>query len=58
MIAAVGAYVVSVFFDHTDITINFKQTPWSYQDNFTASKSAVGLDPTTNDKAPSSTVIR
>ena len=48
IIAAIGAYVASVFFDHADITINFKQTPWSYQGNFTASKSAVGIDPTTN----------
>jgi hypothetical protein len=48
VIAAIGAYVTSVFFDHADITINFKQTPWSYQDNFTASKSAVGITPANN----------
>ena len=48
IIAALGAYVVSVFFDHADITINFKQTPWSYQSNFTASKNAVGIDPSNN----------
>jgi hypothetical protein len=48
VIGVVCAYVVSVFFDHADITINFKQTPWSYQGNFTASKSAVGIDPTNN----------
>lgn len=44
----VAVYVVSVFFDHADITINFKQTPWSYQNNFTASKNAVGINPATN----------
>jgi hypothetical protein len=48
IIAGLAAYVTSVFFNHADITINFKQTPWSYQDNFTASKSAVGIDMTTN----------
>jgi hypothetical protein len=48
VVVALGAYVVSVFFDHADITINFKQTPWSYQDNFTANKSAVGIDPSNN----------
>lgn len=45
VIAVLGVYAVSAFFDHADITINFKQTPWSYQGNFTASKSAVGVDP-------------
>jgi hypothetical protein len=48
IVGGIAAYVTSVFFDHADITINFKQTPWSYQDNFTASKSAVGIDMTTN----------
>jgi hypothetical protein len=48
IIIAAAAYVVSVFFDRADITINFKQTPWSYQDNFTASKSAVGINPANN----------
>jgi hypothetical protein len=48
IVGAIAAYVTSVFFDHADITINFKQTPWSYESNFTASKSAVGIDPTTN----------
>jgi len=48
VILAIGVYVTSVFFDHADITINFKQTPWSYQSNFTASKSAVGINPANN----------
>lgn len=48
VLIAIGAWVASAFFDHADITINFKQTPWTYSDNFTASKSAVGIDPTTN----------
>ncbi len=48
VVIALGAYVVSVFFDHADITINFKQTPWSYQSNFTASKNAVGINPSNN----------
>ncbi len=48
IIAALGAYAVGAFFDHADITINFKQSPWSYQSNFTASKNAVGIDPSNN----------
>jgi hypothetical protein len=48
VVAGIGAYVTSVFFNHADITINFKQTPWSYQSNFTASKSAVGINPANN----------
>ncbi|MGD1003564.1 MAG: hypothetical protein ABR884_03270 [Minisyncoccia bacterium] len=48
VVIALGAYVVGAFFDHADITINFKQTPWSYQSNFTASKNAVGIDPSNN----------
>jgi hypothetical protein len=48
VLGGIGAYIASAFFDHANITINFKQTPWSYQANFTASKSAVGIDPTTN----------
>jgi hypothetical protein len=48
VVVALGAYVVSVFFDHADITINFKQTPWSYQDNFIASKNAAGINPSNN----------
>jgi hypothetical protein len=48
VIVALGAYAVGAFFDHADITINFKQTPWSYQDNFTASKNAVGINPSNN----------
>lgn len=48
VVGLVAVYVTSVFFDRADITINFKQTPWSYQDNFIASKSAVGIDPDTN----------
>jgi hypothetical protein len=48
VIVALGVYAVSAFFDHADITINFKQTPWSYQSNFTASKSAVGINPSSN----------
>lgn len=48
IIGVIAAYVTSVFFNHADITINFKQTPWSYQNTFTASKNAVGIDPTTN----------
>lgn len=48
VVAVIGVYVVSVFFDRATITINFKQTPWSYQNNFTASKSAAGIDPSNN----------
>jgi hypothetical protein len=48
VIITLGAYMVGAFFDHADITINFKQTPWSYQSNFTASKNAVGVNPSNN----------
>jgi len=48
VVVALGAYIVSVFFNHADIAINFKQTPWSYQSNFTASKNAVGIEPANN----------
>jgi hypothetical protein len=48
VVASVAIYVVTMIFDHADITINFTQTPWSYQNNFTADKNAVGIDPTTN----------
>jgi len=48
VLGGIAAYVTSVFFDHADITINFKQTPWSYQNNFTASKNAVGIEPANN----------
>ncbi len=40
--------MTGAFFNHADITINFKQMPWSYQNNFTASKNAVGIDPANN----------
>lgn len=48
VVGALAAYVASTMFDHADITINFKTTPWSYQGNFTASKNAVGIDPSSN----------
>jgi hypothetical protein len=48
VVIGIALYIVSVFFDHADITINFKQTPWSYQNNFTADKAAVGIDPSNN----------
>ncbi len=48
IIGAIGLYVVTAFFDHADITINFTQTPWSYQENFAAEKTAVGIDPASN----------
>ena len=48
VLGVIAAYVTSVFFDHANITINFKKMAWSYQNNFTANKSAVGIDPTNN----------
>jgi hypothetical protein len=44
VIALIGAYIVSAFFNRADIIINFKQDPWSYQSNFTAETSASGTD--------------
>ncbi len=35
----VVAYVLTAYFDHADISITFKQTPWSYQGNFVADRS-------------------
>jgi hypothetical protein len=35
-----GAYMASAFFNHANVTINFKKTPWSDQLNLTADKSA------------------
>lgn len=35
-----GAYIASVFFNHANVTINFKKTPWSTQLSLTADKSA------------------
>lgn len=40
VILGIGAYVASVYFNHANITINFKQTPYSYQGQITANKSA------------------
>ena len=42
------AYVLTAFWNRADITINFKQTPWSYQANFIADKSASTINTTSN----------
>ena len=34
-----GAYVASAFFNHANVTINFKKTPWNTQLSLTADKS-------------------
>jgi hypothetical protein len=48
VIVIAGAYIVSAFFNRADITINFKQTPWSYQGSFTAGKNVVAINPANN----------
>lgn len=46
--AGIVLYILTAFFDHATIVINFKQTPWSYQGTFIADKNAVGIDPSSN----------
>jgi len=41
-------YALTVFWNRADITINFKQVPWSYQGHVTANKSVSAVDATTN----------
>jgi hypothetical protein len=50
VVIAIGivAYALTLFWNRADITISFKQDPWSYQGNFTANKSAAAIDPTSN----------
>ncbi|HVM77353.1 MAG TPA: hypothetical protein VMU07_04340 [Candidatus Paceibacterota bacterium] len=48
VIAAIVVYVLTTFFNHADIAINFKQTPWSYKDNFVADKSVSAINPSGN----------
>src|SRR6185437_10341360 len=48
VVCALAAWLVSAFFNHADITINFKQLPWSYQDSFTADKNAVAINSSSN----------
>jgi hypothetical protein len=43
-----GAYIASVFFNHANVTVNFKKTPWSDQLNLTADKSASADDLSNN----------
>jgi hypothetical protein len=45
VVIAIGivAYALTVFFNRADISINFKQTPWSYQGNFVADKAASAI---------------
>ncbi len=35
-----GAYVASAYFNHANISISFKKTPWTWQGNLTADKAA------------------
>ncbi len=50
ILAAVGivVYVLTVFWNRADITIDFKQTPWTYQSNFVADKSVSAIDAVNN----------
>lgn len=41
-------YGITVFFDRADISITFKQDPWSYQANFVADKSVSSINPVGN----------
>jgi hypothetical protein len=43
----IGAYVASADFNHANVTITFKKTPWSWQGNLTADTS-VGADDLAN----------
>jgi hypothetical protein len=47
-ILAIAFYGVTIAFGRATVTIDFTQTPWSYQGNFIADKSATSIDPTTN----------
>ncbi len=48
VVAGIALYILTAFFDHATVAINFKQTPWSYQGTFIADKNAVGIDPASN----------
>ncbi len=47
LIVIIG-WVVTHFFGHATIAINFKKNPWTYQDIFAADKSVTAADPATN----------
>lgn len=49
VVLAVAFYVVTWTFGRAQVTINFTQTPWTYQGNFTADKSISAIDPSTNE---------
>jgi hypothetical protein len=40
--------IVTWSFGHVTITVDFKKTPWTYQDNFAADKSVSAINATTN----------
>ena len=39
ILALGGAYIASAYFNHANITITFKKTPWTWQGNLTVDKS-------------------
>jgi hypothetical protein len=48
VVLAVAFYVVTAVFGHAQVTIDFTQTPWSYQANLTADSAASAINPTTD----------
>jgi len=47
-VIVIGFYVVGAFFNHADVTIDFKKTPWSFENNFVADKAASGINGATS----------
>jgi hypothetical protein len=45
VVLAVAFYAVTILFGHAQVTIDFTQTPWNYQNNFVADKAASGIVP-------------
>ena len=48
VVLGVAFYILTTFFDRATITVDFKQSPWNYQANFVADKSATTINPTGN----------
>lgn len=48
VLAGIVSYAVTVIFGHAQVLITFTKTPWNYQANFVADKSATAIDSTAN----------
>lgn len=44
VIALIGIYITTAFFNHADIVIDFQKQPWTFQNNFVADKAATGIN--------------